>query len=281
MGGLSCVAGKPESDEEPEPTAGEVVKERKGVERRESQRPWNRDSLQIYCGETKEKPPDNVIETNPDVKDVTDDNDKLCEPKTDANTNDTEKVEDVESKDESVCSHIEDLENADKLIDLSDPDVSDECQDSVPDIPIVTEVSRYSSPSKFYPPPHIAPFDPTYQVKRRPRSFDSAECMARKTKHLSYSPDFLKTKHPRSLHCIIEPVHSMPRPRPQSMDMDSFYEVKGFDVHTQRLRRILTQKVKQMHKDKNMKKNNSQDESVIVTFILSGTLLDMPDIFSS
>ncbi|XP_053392685.1 uncharacterized protein LOC123564066 isoform X2 [Mercenaria mercenaria] len=234
MGGLSCVAGKPE----PEQVEAEPVKRVATVERRESQRPWNRHSLQVYCGEPRknsgtceDKPPDDGEKTKPEPTNTDNEQNHVTESDT------------VDVK--PALAHG--VSSAEDILDLSDnDDTENESKDSVPDILIESAIQHV----KFYPPPHIAPFDPTEAVKKRPRSLDSAESqMTRKSRPLSYSPGLLKTKHPRSLHSITEAVDKSPRKRPQSMDMANFFEAKGFDIHTQKLRRVLTQKVKEKIKE--------------------------------
>lgn len=235
MGGLSCVAGKKEVEEE----SVEAAKPSAEVERQESQKPWNRHSLQIYCGEPRktsesceEKPPDDTLGTKDTVKTGDD---------IEVNTKNVAKAKTEHSKDMHNISSSEDI--LDRMVDLSDTE--NESKDSVPDIRFENVLQH----SRFYPPPHIAPFDPSIQVKKRPRSLDSAQETARKPRPLSYSPGFLKTRHPRSLHCIAESVNNVSKKRPVSMDMSAFFEVKGFDIHTQKLRRVLTQKVKEKIKE--------------------------------
>lgn len=241
MGGLSCVTGKP-PDTEPEPK-DTITKpnDTKRVERRESQRPWNRHSLQVYCGDpksesdTENKPPDDADHTKQEK-----------EASVEKEQNHVAADDPAELNTEPPHEHgINSTDHIiDKMIDLSEnEDTDSESKDSVPDILSETGFSL----AKFYPPPVIAPFDPnTCTVKKRPRSLESEDNnVIRKSRPLSYSPGLLKTKHPRSLHCITENMNISPRKRPQSMDMSAFFEAKGFDIHTQKLRRVLTQKVKE------------------------------------
>lgn len=250
MGGLSCVAGKP-PDTEPKPQdtytkpkdTNTKSNDTNRVERRESQRPWNRHSLQVYCGDPKsesetceDKPPDNTDHTKRETEASVDreQNHVAAEGPAEMNTEPPHLQHGINSTDQII----------DKMIDLSEnEDTDSESKDSVPDILAETGFSLV----KFYPPPVIAPFDPnTYTVKKRPRSLDSEDNNAiRKSRPLSYSPGLLKTKHPRSLHCITENMNISPRKRPQSLNMSAFFEAKGFDIHTQKLRRVLTQKVKE------------------------------------
>ncbi|XP_060552798.1 uncharacterized protein LOC132714078 isoform X2 [Ruditapes philippinarum] len=242
MGGLSCVAGKPENEE---PQEAESVKRTATVQRSDSQKPWNRNSQQVYCGEprkkSEDKPPDDAEETKQEKTACDADNDNI--PSDGTETKDHEELKPKLSH--SIAS---DAEILDEMVDLSDKeDMESESKDSVPDIMVESVIQHV----KFYPPPHIAPFDPTIDVKKRPRSLDSAENQfsPRKSRPLSYSPGLLKTKHPRSLHSINETVDKSPRKRPKSMDMTNFFEVKGFDIHTQKLRRVLTQKVREKIKE--------------------------------
>ena len=259
MGGLSCVAGKPETEE---PEEAEPVRHTSKVQRSDSQKPWNRNSLQVYCGEPRkksceDKPPDDPEETKQE----------------DAASETSHKTESNEHKEvEQELSHgiASNAEILDQMVDLSEnEDTESESKDSVPDIMVESAIQHV----KFYPPPHIAPFDATVVVKKRPRSLDSAEnkLSPRKNRPLSYSPGLLKTKHPRSLHSIIE-TDTSPKKRPQSMDMTSFFEVKGFDIHTQKLRRVLTQKVREKIKE-DMQNNKFKLQVIMNLFKLVNFIL--------
>ncbi|XP_052766944.1 uncharacterized protein LOC128207825 isoform X2 [Mya arenaria] len=239
MGGLSCVAKKQEDEVGPEVAGGESSEYTLLKERRESQKPWNRNSTHIYCGERKNKPDE---DKPPDDQDgATCDQDKDSN-KTEESVLINGDVGGVSIKSDEIVSYeaAGRTENITNESSSDSDDTDNESKDSVPDI------HGSDSPLRFNPPPHIAPFNPKYL--RRPRSLDSAENFKPKSKSrpLSYSPGLLKTKHPRSLHCITEQViaetKQRPRQRPQSMDMSAFFEVKGFDIHTQKLRRLLTQK---------------------------------------
>jgi len=261
MGGLSCVAGKPENE-----TTSEAADPDKNVEytrlhdRLDSQKTSNRNSCHVYCGDpktnpSKDKPPDGDPATHPlqAAKGSSDTVESFVE------NGDGKNGGEAPDKDDDGDDDCKD--DSESYTDTDD----NESKDSVPDI------HGLNSPLRFYPPPLIAPFDP--KKLRRPRSLDSADYSRSisKSRPLSYSPGLLKTKHPKSLHCITEQVVQETKPkirqRPQSMDMSSFFEAKGFDVHTQKLRRLLTQKSPRKNKSEQKLNSPSLKPKQVDTFL--------------
>lgn len=271
MGGLSCVAGKPEEDPEPVETRASPKEE----ERRESQLPWNRQSLQVYCGDPKktpesseDKPPDEVISSadkllsddtgiplTPEVTEET--KQKLTKQKstppngvvvgTGEAAENAEKVENnensVEKADTSESSESETSEKS-AMEDV----VESESFDHVPEITV-------DPPHKFYS--LVIENVDTSKVIKRPRSFDSADhYRIPRSRPMSCSPAWFKTKHPRSLHCITTALETEKFPplnrrqRPQSMDFTGLLETKPLDLNSQKLKRMLTSPKKQRkHKE--------------------------------
>ncbi|XP_052266133.1 uncharacterized protein LOC127868406 isoform X2 [Dreissena polymorpha] len=126
------------------------------------------------------------------------------------------------------------------VIDLDD--TNNESKDSFPDI------HKSDTSVKCHPSPLIGSLHLKESVLKRPRSLDSADPIKPVVRHLAltYSPALLKTRHPRSLHCIIEPnVHEsvISRTRPQSMDLTAMFDYHSQEFQAQKLKRMLTQKV--------------------------------------
>mgnify|MGYP000060686810 FL=1 len=260
MGGLSCVAGKPEDTEQPEETRATCAKYAGG--RRESQLPWNRRSLQVYAGdpkkkeETKEdKPPDEsepssdkVVDEPPESEKVNDKTEDLPNGVVfvlDAEADVDVKAEPKEKKEPVVEDSVQSEDVSESSV--KEESAESELNDSVPEI-------STDPPSKFYYTPIKDISYKNQTVIKRPRSLESADYLGRRSRPMSYSPAMLKTKHPRSLHCITAAVDAirtppMSRPRPQSMDFSGIFD-KDFDfsAQTQKLKRMLTSPKKQKHK---------------------------------
>lgn len=269
MGGLSCVAGKPEGAEQPmeaRPTTRQVE------EGRESQLPWNRHSQQVYCGEprkindtSQDEPPDKSEQAQQSEADnddkgqtkMTEDisaklpnGDVLAETKPDTSKEKAE-VKTVPVSNESAENEGSSDDGASDKGESTDSELND----SVPEISV-------DPPSKFYCT-HPVDYSEAKVIKR-PRSLDSADQFGniRKSRPMSYSPASLKTVHPRSLHCITEAVNAIRSPpllrqRPQSMDFTGLFDTKGFDhiSHRQKLKRMLTSPKKHKEHKDNKNKN--------------------------
>ena len=235
---MGCIQPKPKGEDKPP----EKVKQREII-RRESQKPWNRASNHVYCGEPKKDAKDeNKDEQENDAKQssngVTEgsNNGKLPDG-TNVNNNN-------ESNGDNKKSRVEnggDVNNSN--LALVHKNFWDEMKFSIPSIdkhPAVVD-----GPLDLYPPPAMAPFDPTsVKIIKRPRSVDAVLDYSNKSvnrsRPLSYSPGLInKTKHPRSLHSI-EEVPKF-RERPKSIDLSLFFQGDK-DNNIQKLKRLLTQK---------------------------------------
>lgn len=279
MGGLSCVAGKPDEDPESAPVNPRLQ------QRRESQLPWNRRSLQVYCGDSKDKktgtnqdkPPGDSDQNSPEKtldNKASNDKDETAVVKTET---DQETKETKQEAKETTEVEVNNLTNDDinhlsaetkgNTRNLSSSSEPDSCTtpdnptcNSAPDIVKKSEDHSEHAHVKFLSPPLIAPFDPSQRVIKRPRSLDAVanNRPINKSRPLSYSPGLRKTKHPRSLHCINEVPQR--HERPQTMYLENMFESKGFDIHTQKLRRLLTVKVTKILHDKSVRKHKSLDD---------------------
>lgn len=282
MGGLSCVAGKPEADAHPVDTR---PTNRRIEERRESQLPWNRQSLQVYCGEPKkkaesseDKPPDETEKTGDATEDQSLDianksQEKCCTETPDSCTpngvilnesveNEGQEESKVTSDDESLNKDVNNSENAVGTVEES---TDSESNDRVPEICVEPPKKHYSL--------QLINDDCSYKIIKRPRSLDSYDYFGvRKSRPVSFSPALLKTKHPKSLHSITAAVEALKTPpisrqRPQSMDFSGLFEPKGLDIPAQKLRRILTSPKKRKEKKSASNINTANSSNFLQVFL--------------
>ena len=259
--GMGCISPKPEKVEEPP----ENVKKREII-RRESQRPWNRASAQVYCGDpkkggetqdTQEKSSDEA-ETNTEVGDSAVENSDAVPVVTNGVTDSSSDVKNsegvkVDNNNESNNNGVECSavvgNGLIKDVELNNCDTSEDQKNGVDMNPPVQKITEtflgHDIPLKLCPPPLITAFDPGAKVIKRPRSLDAVENYYKqpviKSRPLSYSPGLrMKTKHPRSLHSI-EEIPKF-RERPKSIDFSMFYHMDKDSDHIQKLRRLLTQR---------------------------------------
>lgn len=221
---MGCLHPKPKGDEVPP----EKVKKR-DIIRRESQRPWNRASNQVYCGEPKKN-----ATADSKASEGIDDGKKLEGVNVD-NNNESSAVSNKTADGNEVTN---------SNLALVRKDFWDEMKFSIPKI--VTQPPRLDVPLNLYPPPEAVPYDPSARIVNRPRSLDTVmnyyNRPINKTRPLSYSPGLIKkTKHPRCLHSI-EEIPKF-RERPKSIDFSVFFQGdKDSENNIQKLRRLLTQK---------------------------------------
>ena len=238
---MGCIRSKLKGDDKPP----EKVKSSEII-RRESQRPWNRNSNLVYCGEPKKGAKGETEQTNDDKQ-----NDGGIDGSNDGaalvgvNVNNNHENTGVDTKigvDNLGADHLG-VNNAN--LALVHKDFWDEMKFVVPRS--INPSSAVDEPLRLFPPPACAPFDPTsVKIIKRPRSVDAvlnhADRPVNRARPLSYSPGLIqKTKHPRCLHSI-EEIPKF-RERPKSIDFSLFFQGdKDSDNNIQKLKRLLTQK---------------------------------------
>ena len=235
-----CVTGK--SEEKPAPEAS-VTSEIKS-DKTDPEKPWNRQSLQVYCGDAKKKP--TAEQTDPNKSPKQNENNthpggtENQKPEVTLGPN-TYEANTSQNKAEKNC-----LEKFNTIKDSEENQMNNTApmiESSNKSLPSIVEESGDTTISgKLHQPPLIAPFNPSaYKVIKRPRSLDAWENKKpmHRSRPLSYSPGLRKTVHPKSLHSINVSV-SPQKDRPKSMDVESVLDSKGFDSF--KLRRIMTQK---------------------------------------
>ena len=236
---MGCIRSKPKVKED----VPEKVKFSEII-RRESQKPWNRASAQVYCGDPKK---DNQDQDETEKSETT----NIDASKADSSdVKQTEAVLGENNNASSVQKSIPVVENeCTTEVEAKNCDISPDqkIEGEKPPLPprIIDHFKESDIVLKLSPPPLIAPFDPSARIVKRPRSLDAVENFSKrpvnKTRPLSYSPGLrMKTKHPRCLHSI-EEIPKF-RERPKSIDFSLFFQDKDSDKNIQKLKRLLTQK---------------------------------------
>ena len=233
---MGCIRSKPKDEEKPP----EKVKCREII-RRESQRPWNRNSNQVYCGEPKKSAKDENKQDNGEIQNqdggINSNNDSAGLGEVNVSGADTKTGVDDQGADHLGVNNTN--------MALVHKDFWDEMKFSIPR-PVKPYIT-VDQPLQLFPPPPCAPFDPKgAKIIKRPRSVDAVlnqhDKPVNRSRPLSYSPGLgQKTKHPRCLHSI-EEIPKF-RERPKSIDFSLFFQGdKNSDNNIQKLKRLLTQK---------------------------------------
>ena len=240
---MGCISPKPKDKEE----IPEKVKCREII-RRESQKPWNRASAQVYCGEPKKGTPDEDKPPGEPEKPEDAGFSDLKEASNDAKQRREIVSENSNKYSAQECNSVTGNEsNGDVDVKLGNSlPVQKAEEEKMPPAPRTNEhFTENDIVLKMSPPPIIAPFDSGARIIKRPWSLDAVENYCnkpvQKSRPLSYSPGLrMKTKHPKCLHSI-EEIPKF-RERPKSIDFSVFFQDRDSDKNIQKLKRLLTQK---------------------------------------